>query len=171
MWDERGFGVPVGGEELLEIRRALTRFHALRDRLPRSHRDVGQYKTISDLQAIVPTRIAQSQRRIQIAAWKSNARGRSETLFHDGAWRIVRLDGFDAARFWGLGTRWCTTSDEATFLRYTRRSPLVVFLTPRGKFQLHVGGAFRNAENQDASREEFSDAPSEFGEIFLRLRG
>lgn len=170
LWDERGFGAPVTGDDLLEVRRALARFHAMRDRLPVERRDIGQYRTIDDLQATIPTQVAEHRRRKEARLLKGRAHSQSELLFLEGPWRIVRLFGYDAARFWGLGTRWCTTQSEATYLQYVRSAPLFVFLTPRGKFQLQQGGSFRNSEDRDAWQEDFQDAPTAFRALLVRLR-
>lgn len=78
-----------------------------------------------------------------------------------GDWRIVRLEGFAAASFWGLGTRWCTTTSKEIYDQYVRCSPLLVLLTPRGRFQLQVGGQFKDAADNDAAMSVLRGAPQE----------
>ena len=109
LWDTKGFRTPIDGWQLDEVRAALARFHALKSSLAPDRRDIGQYHTVEDLASVVPTRIARSQRRLEGESLKQQAYRESEILFRDGRWMVVRLKGFAAARFWGLGTRWCTT--------------------------------------------------------------
>jgi hypothetical protein len=159
LWDERGFFTTLGGEELGRVNQALSHFHAMRNRLPTDLRDIGQYRTVQDLRSVVPTRVAENRRRLEAEVLKSNAQAQSETLFHEGRWRAVRLHGFAAARFWGLGTRWCTTSNEATFEQYSRGSMLIVVITPHGRYQLQMGGQCRDQENLEPGAAAFKDAP------------
>lgn len=170
LWDERGFFTTLGGEELGRVKQALSNFHAMRDRLPPDLRDIGQYRTVQDLRSIVPTRVAENRRRLEAEALKTEAHTQSDTLFHEGRWRAVRLHGFAAARFWGLGTRWCTTSNEATFEQYSRDSPLIVLITPRGRFQFQMGGQFRDQEDREPTAEAFRDAPQGFLMLLRSLR-
>lgn len=161
LWDERGFLVMLSGEELAQARRALEHFSLVRDRLPPELRDIGQYQNPKDLLSTLPTRVAESMRRKEAEGLKAEAHRQSVTLFHEGDWRVVLLKGPVAARFWGLGTKWCTTSD-GTYWDYARRAPLLVFLTPTGRYQLHVGSQFKNAANQDFDQSVFRRAPQGF---------
>lgn len=166
LWDERGFLVTLSGEELIAVRRALFHFHAIRGRLPESERDIGRYRTLQDLRSVVPTRIAERARRAEADALKAAAHAESTTLFVEGPWRVLILRGYVAARFWGLGTRWCTTSSVQLYEQYASRAPLLVLLTPRGKFQLHTqGGQFKDAEDRDVTLDAFEDAPAGFHAI------
>lgn len=162
LWNERGFLVTLSGEELLEVRAALAHFDAVRDRLSPELRDVGQYHNPRDLKSTVPSRIAQTSRRKEAERMKGEAHRQSQTLFHEGDWRAILLEGPVAARFWGLGTRWCTTSAEDIFWRYARLAPLIVFVTPRGRYQMHLGGAFKDAADRDFDRNVFNGAPAGF---------
>lgn len=167
LWDERGFTTMLSGEELLRVRDALSRFHALRERLPTGQRDIGQYRTLQDLRSVIPSRIGENRRRKEADALRSVAMSQSRVLFREGRWMLIELRGFEAARFWGLGTRWCTTSCETTYLQYAERSPLLVLLTPRGRYQKQVGGQFRDAEDLDARIADLDDAPDEMRSLLL----
>lgn len=149
LWDQRGFRTSVDLMQLEDVRRALARFHALKDRLPVEQRDVGQYRTVEDLQNIIPTRIAETQRRKERESLKAEAYCQSEILYRDDKWMVVRLKGFAAARFWGLGTRWCTTSAEHIYLNYADKGDLLVFLTPDGKYQLSTQSRMFRDERDD----------------------
>jgi hypothetical protein len=160
LWNERGFRTSLGGEELSRVRDALATFHRIRDRLPPDRRDIGQYRTVEDLRSAIPTRVAEGRRREEAAALKATAHSQSSFRFRDGAWALIELRGFAAARFWGLGTRWCTTSSEEVYLKYARISPLLVLLTPHGRYQLQIGGQFRDAEDRDAGNDALAGAPT-----------
>jgi hypothetical protein len=170
LWDERGFMVPVSGDELADVRRAISRFVAIKPRLPPELKDVGQFHNPADLLSIVPTRVAVNRRRIEGERLKAEAIEQSETLFHEGDWRIVRLAGYSAARFWGLGTRWCTTSSRQIYEDHARRSPLLVILTPHGRYQLQVGGPFKDSADRDFDVAVFRDAPRGFRKLVEESR-
>lgn len=166
LWDERGFRSGLDLGQLDEVRAALARFHALKGRLPSDQRDIGQYHNVEDLVAVMPTRIARSQRRIESENLKSRAYEESDILFQQGRWMVVRLRGFFAARFWGLGTRWCTTMAEHTFWTYAAGGELLVFLTPHGKYQLATRSQmFRNARDDPFDLKVFREAPPEFRKL------
>jgi hypothetical protein len=81
---------------------------------------------------------------------------------------VVRLKGFVAARFWGFGTRWCTTMAEHTFWSYLAGGEMLVFLTPHGKYQLATSSQmFRNERDDRVDSRIFQTAPAGF----LRLLG
>ena len=170
LWDERGYRHTLGGEELLEARRALTRFHALRPKLSGDLRDIGLYKTVADLRSVIPTSIRVSQRNAEAAAAKVEAYAGSEVLFREGAWRVLQLHSYAASCFWGLGTKWCTTTSENVFRHYIARGRLFVVLTPRGRFQLNSGGQFMDASDHEVDLRAFQDAPEAMQELLRRVR-
>lgn len=163
LWDQRGFRTSVDLMQLEDVRRALARFHDQKDRLPVEQRDIGQYRTVDDLRSIIPTRIADTHRRRERESLKAEAHRQSQILYRDGKWMVVRLKGFTAARFWGLGTKWCTTSAEHIYLNYADKGDLVVFLTPHGKYQFApASGMFRNERDDPADVRIFRGAPPAF---------
>lgn len=166
----KGLSPALGGEELGRVKQALSHLHAMRDRLPSDLRDIGQHRTLQDLRSIVPTRVAENRRPLEAEALKAEAHAQSDTLFHEGPWRAVRLRGFAAARFWGLGTHWCTTSNEATFEQYSKDSRLTVLITPHGRFQIQMGGQFRDQDDREPTTEAFRDAPQGFLMVLRSLR-
>lgn len=171
LWDERGFRVPLDGWELAQVHSALARFHAIKGQLHPDRRDVGQYLTVDDLASAIPTRIAENQRRQEIISLKAKAYAESDVLYHEGPWRVVRLKGFAAARFWGMGTKWCTTMGEHTYWSYAAGGELLVFLTPGGKFQLATRNQiFRNERDGAVDPKAFQCAPAEFRRLLLEKR-
>lgn len=168
LWDQRGFRTSVDLMQLGDVRRALARFHDEKDRLPVEQRDIGQYRTVDDLRSIIPTRIAETHRRRERESLKAEAYRQSQILYRDGKWMVVRLKGFAAARFWGLGTKWCTTSAEHVYLNYADKGDLVVFLTPHGKYQLAPATRmFRDECDHPIDVRIFRGAPP----AFMRLVG
>lgn len=163
LWDQQGFRTSVDLMQMEDVRRALARFHDLKDRLPVEQRDIGQYRTVDDLRSIIPTRIAETQRRKERESLKAEAYCQSDILYRDDKWMVVRLKGFAAARFWGLGTKWCTTSAEHIYLSYAGQGDLVVFLTPHGKYQLAPASRmFRNERDDPIDVRIFRGAPPAF---------
>lgn len=166
LWDARGFRTGIDLWQLDEVRAALARFHTLKDRLPSGQRDIGQYHTIEDLVSVVPTRVAEKRRRLERDSLRDRAYQESEVLFREGRWMIVRLTGFAAARFWGLGTRWCTTMAEHTFWNYAAGGELLVFLTPNRKYQLSTKSQmFRNEHDDPFDLKVFRGAPPKFQQL------
>lgn len=163
LWDLRGFRTGIDLGELEDVSRALKRFHSIKAKLPPEQRDIGQYHSAEDLLAIVPTRLAETRRRQERDSLKEEAYRQSRFLFREGRWIIVRLTGFTAARFWGLNTKWCTTSIERNFLHYAKDGDLLVFLTPHGKFQLATASQmFRDARDNPFDPAVFRHAPPGF---------
>lgn len=163
LWDRRGFRTSVDLMQLEDVRRVLARFHDQKDRLPVEQRDIGQYRTVDDLRSIIPTRIAETHRRSERESIKAEAYRQSQILYRDGKWMVVRLKGFAAARFWGLGTKWCTTSAEHIYLDYAGKGDLVVFLTPHGKYQLAPATQmFRDERDDPIDVRIFRGAPPAF---------
>jgi hypothetical protein len=168
LWHERGLRASLDLRQLDEARAALARFHTIKGGLPPDQRDIGQYHSVSDLMSVVPTRITDSRRRLESESLKDQAYRESDILFREGRWMVVRLKGFTAARFWGLGTRWCTTMAEHTYWSYTAGGELLVFLTPYGKYQMATQSRmFRDERDDPVDVRAFRGAPAEF----LKLRG
>lgn len=166
LWNEKGFRKGIDLGQLEEVRRALVRFHDQKDRLPVEQRDIGQYRTVDDLRSIIPTRIAETQRRLERESLKAEAYRQSEILFREGRWMVVRLRGFTAARFWGLGTKWCTTMAEHTYRSYADKGAVLVFLTPFGKYQFAPASQmFRDERDDPIDVKVFRDGPPEFKEL------
>lgn len=53
LWDRTGFRMSEDLIQLEDVRRALARFHDLKDRLPVGQRDIGQYRMVEDLRLII----------------------------------------------------------------------------------------------------------------------
>lgn len=171
-WDSKGFRATLNLDQLDEVRAALARFHSLKDRLPVDQRDIGQYHRVDDLFAVVPTKIAESRRRQERESLKYAAYEQTEFLFRDGRWMVLVVKGFAAARFWGLGTKWCTTQAEHMFWRYAAGGTLMVFLTPHGKYQLATASQmFRNERDDSFDMAVFRSAPSAFLDLLRRHYG
>lgn len=169
LWNRAGFRASLDLRQLDEVCAALARFHAIKDRLPLTQRDIGQYHTVDDLISVVPTRITQSRRRLEGETLKTEAYEETDILFREGRWMVVRLKGFVAARFWGLGTRWCTTTAEHTYWSYAAKGEMLVFLTPHGKYQLATySQTFRDERDGPVDMKVFHVAPPGFVKL---LRG
>jgi hypothetical protein len=133
-------------EDLGTANETLTMFRRYAQRLEKSQRDLGQYPSLA---AVWEAVIAFAQAEEQHLSGKAK-----KTLERDKAYaesRILRQDpdGFTiavpltefAAKWWGKGTRWCTSAEKDNrFWEYHRKAPLIVVLIPelkeKGKFQL-----------------------------------
>ncbi len=132
---------------------------------------VGAGYTFDDLLSVVPTRVAQSRRRLESETLKAQAYQESDILFRDRRWIVVRLKGFVASRFWGLGTRWRTTTAEHTYRSYAAKGEMQVFLTPHGKYQLATFSQMLRDERDDpVDMKVFRAAPRGFAEPLQHYR-
>lgn len=171
LWQSAGFRTCLDLRQLDEVCAALARFHAIKDRLPPGQRDIGQYHSVDDLISVVPTRIGRSRRQLENENLKTQAYQETDILFRDGRWMVVRLKGFVASRFWGLGTRWCTTMAEQTYWSYAAKGEMLVFLTPHGKYQLATySQMFRDERDGPVDVKVFRAAPPGFAELLRRYR-
>src|SRR5690606_10466230 len=81
-------------------------------------------------------------------AERAEAYAGSAVLFHEGKWRLIKITTVQAARWWGRGTRWCTSSrTDNAFESYAAEGDLLVLLTPSGRYQF----ATRTREFMDAA--------------------
>lgn len=172
LWNISGFRTSVDLFQLDQVAAALKRFHDLKPSLPPDRRDIGQYHSVEDLLSVVPTRIAENRRRQEREGLKEAAYRESEVLFRNGRWSIVRLFGFAAAQFWGLGTKWCTTQAEHTFMRYVAGGELLVFLAPHGKYRLATHSQmFRDERDNAFDLAVFRSAPPQSLTLLRRYLG
>lgn len=147
-------------EDLGKARETLVAFARHRARLEAPERDLGRYRTLADLWKAVkpfveaenpPPASGREARRLD------RERARSESVIlhegEDGFTVAVPMTEF-AAKWWGRGTRWCTSSDEGNvFSRFHWTAPLIVILMPGGeKLQLHTErNAFQFMDEDDAA--------------------
>lgn len=116
---------------------AIADFQRVQRYLPANLRDISKYKTLGDLSNCEFAVNSTAAINLKKAA-RDLAQRESTTLFRQDRWRIVRVHTEAAARWWGMGTRWCTASRERnSFDRYATRGPIFILLTPTGKYQLH----------------------------------
>ena len=54
--------------------------------------------------------------------------------------------------------------------RLTKPAPLIVFVTPHGRFQLQMGGQFRDQEDKEPNADFLKDAPEGFARLLRSLQ-
>jgi hypothetical protein len=119
----------------------LRLFAAAKPRL--ANKNLDSYPGLGDLwQAVEPFTQGQSvsandEKRRQDAFFRSP---KQTTIVHDDPrLLIVSPKTFESAKFWGVNTRWCTTSAEHTFRSYHERGPLFIILDKKEnrRWQFH----------------------------------
>lgn len=156
-------------EDLGKARETLELFATNQRKLALDQRDIGRFRTLGDLWLVVK-RFHQAEIEDDSISGKALRRLEKQHAYEQS---IVLLDEPDAtiaiptteeaAKWWGRGTRWCTSADnENAFYHYHRRAPLIVIdLKRKGKFQIFTYGKdsyesfnFMNSDDIPASEEE-----------------
>lgn len=168
LWCRRGLLSSMTAYEQRALGEALRRFVDALPHLPVEMKDAGRYRTANELlDAAACVELSESYG----AARRAREREQTVLLADEGGWRLVRLDGPDAARRYGWGTRWCTSSSQGEFEKYTIRGQLFVLITPSGKYQLATGtGEFRDAADVSADLSSISgQAPTAVATLLATL--
>ena len=130
-------------EDIGRLHDTLAAFHSAKRRLPLDRRDIGVYGSERDLWTTLVEAGHGPDEETSGKQAKRSDRNRahleSEVVTSEG-WTMVTLASAFAARWWGMGTRWCTTEKTGkTYLSYAHGGKLRVFVSPSGvKHQLHV---------------------------------
>jgi hypothetical protein len=163
-WVDHGLRTCCDMFELDRLASGLRHFHDVRRHLPTELRDINRFET-SDALLGVEAHLTVSGSRSLREAERDQARAESEILFDGGRWKLVRLKGVGAARWWGMGTRWCTSARfNNQYELYAAKGPLLVLITPSDRYQLAVATRqFRNSADSPADIDlVLGRAPQEF---------
>jgi hypothetical protein len=166
-------------EDLGTANVTLTMFQRYAQRLEISQRDLGQYQSLAAVwESVIGFAQAEEQQissKAQKALDRDKAYEESRILRQDpdGFAIAVPLTEF-AAKWWGRGTRWCTSAEnDNQFWQYNRRAPLIIFNIPKlkthGKFQLWVTDEqieFMDAADTQVSTKTMEKYWSNFSSIF-----
>jgi hypothetical protein len=155
-------------EDIERIADTLTVFHANKRRLPVVQRDIGTYASERDVWATLSNagigEEVESGKEIKRSD-RNRAHLESEVI-HVHGWTMAVLKTAFSARWWGIGTRWCTTEKTGeTFQHYATRGNLRVFVSPDGtKHQLHIAtGSLCDATDRPVSLGKYlSSLPEAF---------
>lgn len=130
---------PTFDEDLSRTREDLVTFERVKTRLPAEHRDINRIKDYRELGDIL-------QPYTESKSGKQAKREHAQKMRNDTTYVYCGPEGMiviprtqEAASFWGLGTRWCTTSEGGSYFQhYSKQGPLYVLLFPGGKkWQAH----------------------------------
>lgn len=135
----------------MDLMAALQHFERIRRFLPREHGDVNRYRSAIEL-LNAEGLVEENERRAFRRAEKEMAMAGSNILFDGDRWKLVHLRSHAAARWWGMGTRWCTSErSDGHYERYNHLGDLLVILAPGDRYQLSCGtGEFRNSADGHA---------------------
>lgn len=169
MWSIAGLRTMASIENLDALRLALKQFDSIRPNLLPANRDINLYANVEELLE-AQTFLKSQDVRAARASERATAHAGSTILFDKDPWRLVRLNTAEAARWWGRGTRWCTSSrGPQAFDAYSSQGALLVLLTPQGRYQLATRtGEFMNAVDRPARLTEvLATAPSPLRQMLL----
>lgn len=158
-------------DDLPKAKETLELFHANKHRLQKQHRDIGSHQSLAELWKVVkpfanpkvPDQSATGKERRRRK--KDAAHKESVILLDEDDWTVAVPMTEDAAKWWGRGTRWCTSSDnDNVFDEYHQKAPLIVVdLKKHGKLQLWVP----DSENPQFTDADDAKVSKEFIELHL----
>ena len=134
---------------MASIKELLTNFARVKPKLEK--KDIGQYKTVSDLRAAVD-----ALKDADLRSNKEKERDFRDMLFKTGEAELIHRDPElivispktpRASCYFGTNTKWCTASKDRPekFHQYNRSGPLYIFIYQKKKYQLSLPTATRNA--------------------------
>lgn len=101
MWCAKHVNDGSDPQKVLDL---VARFHKNTQRLQK--RDINQYQTTQELEGALE-RLGDTSKNQQ----RKNVQKNSTTIYDDGRYVIVRPHEHDAVKKYGMGTKWCITSD------------------------------------------------------------
>ena len=154
-------------EDLGTAYETMDMFHRYARKLPADTRDLGRHGSLADVWEVVSPIAEAEMEKLSGKAQKALDRDKAYTESRilrqdpDGFTVAVPLTEF-AAKWWGRGTRWCTSATEGNqFWSYHKHAPLFVVVIPqrqlKGKFQLWANRnevQFMRASDQEVSHLE-----------------
>lgn len=114
----------------------LNTFDSNKRQMPAESRDINKIKSLEDLQNLVQPfteRGPELSKRKQEALAKVQG---AEVILQTEIGRLLEIKEFEAARLYGMGTTWCTTSSERHYENY-KDGLYVILLTNGRKYQFH----------------------------------
>jgi hypothetical protein len=150
-WEDHGLRNCCDIIEMDRLASGLRHFHEVQRHLPTELRDINRFGSSDELLRVDAYLTVAGATNLRKAE-RDQAYAESEILFDRERWRLVRLQGRWAARWWGMGTRWCTSARlNSQYELYTAKGPLLVLITPSDRYQLAVAtGEFRNSADASA---------------------
>jgi hypothetical protein len=145
-------------EDFGRFNEALTTFADLKKhkKLKPEHRDINQMRSLQSLESALDT---YQEQKTEIEQPKDEAmKGDAKTIFNSSQIRVVQVNDYDAAMYYGRGTKWCTAAtynNQAN--NYLKAGPLFVIIPkhpsyPREKYQFHFKhNQFMNEMDTNAS--------------------
>ena len=142
-------------EDLPKATETLALFHRWRRRLPADQRDIGRHATLAELWSVVesfkhseePVSQNDVERRERDAVYAE-----SRFIYQNGDLIIVSPQTVRAAKWWGRGTRWCTSAENNNrFATYHKNGDLVVMVHGQRKWQFHAASEVI-CDSKDAKR-------------------
>jgi hypothetical protein len=146
-------------EDLAKFSEQLELFDKLVKSKRIEKRDINQYKTPNDLyKAVEPFMVG------ELAINSDDERARKfrsdphATVLCDGDTLVVVPKTFEASRYWGSNTNWCTVADERYFHQYSGRGPLYIIWVKSSnqRYQFHFDTRqFLNTSDEPFSVDEW----------------
>jgi hypothetical protein len=120
--------------------------------------DIGQYKTADDLISVIGDIMSQGTALSQSTANKmEQLKGQYDIVGEDKDWIVVHPKTFEAERYFGSGTEWCTVANEEYFRQYNKQGPLYITFPKNGDNKLKMQFHFESESFADYQDEVYDN--------------
>ena len=120
--------------------------------------DIGQYKTADDLINAIGGIMSQGTAVSQSTSNKMQAlQGQYDIVGEDKDWIVVHPKTFEAERYFGSGTEWCTVANKRYFSQYSKQGPLYITFPKNGDNKLKMQFHFESESFADYQDEVYDD--------------
>lgn len=155
----------VRSEDWLRTKQALTLYDEVKRRLPVEQRDINRIATLHDLEEVVrpferETPVPTGAQQEKALSRKMHSPEHADIVANNERLKIVIPETFEAACYFGRNTKWCTTSDKATFAEYFEDGPLYIILDKKNnrRWQFHFpSDQFMDERDHDIELDKFLD--------------
>lgn len=151
----------------VRVESSLNLFDANKKHLPAEQRDINRVKSIEDLRTLL-TPFMESMPVLSNRKMKAEAKVRGATLvLQSEIGRLLEIKEYEAAKIYGMGTQWCTTSSERHYENY-QDGLYVLLLSDGRKYQFHDRtSSFMDENDHQRKLEHIAEGAREFVKLAL----
>jgi len=136
-------------EDSNKIKRELEQFDEIKNQLPQNKKDPNKFKSSVEVYELIQNTEAVTSNKQKMRDIKHKG---AEVYYKDNQITVIHPKTWEAACFYGKGTRWCTASKNSDneFKSYNKEGPLYIIITHDNlKFQFHFeSGQFMDVRDQ-----------------------
>ena len=143
------------------MRELLANFVRVKPKLEK--KDIGQYKTVQELQTVVDalkdTDLRSEKEKERDYKNELFSKGEAELIFRAPDLIVIKLNSERASCYFGTNTKWCTAAaKDNRFSIYNKKGPLLVFIYQKKKYQLHITTSNGKVEFRDETNKTINNS-------------